>query len=102
MSVLHIHQDNFQQEVLNSEGKVLLDFWAAWCGPCQMMSPVLEEVASEHPEVKVGKVNVDEELKLSAQYGVISIPTFVVLEGGKVIKQAVGAMPKEDLEALLK
>lgn len=102
MSVLHIHQDNFQQEVLNSEGKVLLDFWAAWCGPCQMMSPVLEEVAAEHPEVKVGKVNVDEELKLSAQYGVISIPTFVVLEGGKVIKQAVGAMPKEDLEALLK
>jgi len=102
MSVLHIHEQNFEQEILKSERKVLLDFWAPWCGPCQIMLPVVDEIAAEHPEIKVGKVNVDEELKLSAQYGVISIPTFVVIQDGKVVKQAVGALPKEDLEALLK
>lgn len=102
MSVLHIHEQNFEQEILKSERKVLLDFWAPWCGPCQMMLPVVDEIAQEHPEIKVGKINVDEELKLSAQYGVISIPTFVVIEDGKVVKQAVGAVPKEELEEMLK
>lgn len=100
MSALHIHENNFNEEVLQSEKTVLLDFWAAWCGPCQMMSPVVEALAEEHPEIKVGKVNVDEELKLAAQYGVISIPTFVVIQDGKVLRTAVGAMPKEDLEKL--
>ena len=101
MSVIHINKSNFQNEVLNSEKPVLLDFWAPWCGPCRMVSPVVDEIASERGDIKVGKVNVDEQPELAAQFGVMSIPTLLVFKGGKLVNQAVGARPKSGVLALL-
>ena len=101
MAAININKSNFQSEVLNSDRKVLLDFWAPWCGPCRMVVPLVEEIAEERPDIKVGKVNVDEEAELASQFGVMSIPTLVVIENGKVIKQATGARPKDAILELL-
>ena len=101
MSVIHINKSNFQNEVLNSEKPVLLDFWAPWCGPCRMVSPVVDEIASERGDIKVGKVNVDEERELAGQFGVMSIPTLVVIKNGRIVHQAVGARPKAQILAML-
>lgn len=101
MSVMQITKDNFDREVLQAKEPVLLDFWAAWCGPCRMLSPVVDQIAEETTGVKVGKVNVDEEPELARQFGVMSIPTLVVMKGGKVTNHAVGAMPKQRILALL-
>ena len=101
MSVLIITKNNFEKEVLQSDKPVLLDFWASWCGPCRMVSPVVDEIAAEHPEIKVGKINVDEQTELAAAFRVMSIPTLVVMKGGKVVQQALGARPKAQILALL-
>ncbi len=102
MSVLHITKENFEQEVLNSDKPVLLDFWASWCGPCRMLAPILEQLAEEHPEVKVGKVNTDEQMELATKFGIMSIPALFVMKGGKITNQSVGVQPKERLLDLLK
>ena len=101
MSAININKDNFQEEVLNSDQPVLLDFWAPWCGPCRMVAPIVEEIAEERPDIKVGKVNVDEEQELAMKFGVISIPTLVVVKNGEVVNQSVGARPKNQILALL-
>ena len=101
MSVTNINKNNFQNEVLNSEKPVLLDFWASWCGPCRMLSPIVDEVAEERPDVKVGKVNVDEQPELAGEFGVMSIPTLLVFQNGKLVNQSVGARPKAGVLALL-
>ena len=102
MSVININGSNFEQEVMNSEKPVLLDFWAPWCGPCRMVSPIVDEIANEHPELKVGKVNVDEEPVLAAKFGVMSIPALFVVKEGKVVNQALGARPKQQILDLIK
>ena len=101
MSAININKNNFQSEVLNSEKKVLLDFWAPWCGPCRMVVPIVEEIADERPDIKVGKINVDEEVELASQFGIMSIPTLVVIENGKIVNQAMGARPKEAILGML-
>ncbi|MEE1048535.1 MAG: thioredoxin [Clostridia bacterium] len=101
MSAININKNNFQNEVLNSDKKVLLDFWAPWCGPCQMVVPIVEEIADERPDIKVGKINVDEEVELASQFGIMSIPTLVVIEKGKIVNQAMGARPKEAILGML-
>ena len=101
MAVVTITKENFEQEVLQSAKPVLLDFWASWCGPCRMLSPVVDEVAEERTDVKVGKVNVDEQPELAGEFGVMSIPTLLVFEQGKLVRQAVGARPKASLLELL-
>ena len=101
MSILHLGQSNFEQEVLNNEGKVLVDFWAPWCAPCRMLSPVIEELAEELTSIKVGKVNVDEEGELAQRYNIYSIPTIIIFENGKPIKQISGFVPKQRLLDLL-
>lgn len=101
MSAMKIHKDNFHQEVLDSSKPVLLDFWAPWCAPCRMVSPTLDEIAKERPDIRVGKVNVDEEYELAARFRVFSIPTLLVLKDGKVVNQAVGARPKSSILAML-
>ena len=101
MSAININKSNFLSEVLNAEEDVLLDFWAPWCGPCRMVVPVVEEIAVERNDIKVGKVNVDEEPELASQFGVMSIPTLVVMRGGKILNQAVGARSKRDILAML-
>ncbi|MBQ4274375.1 MAG: thioredoxin [Clostridia bacterium] len=101
MSVVNINQANFENEVLNSDKKVLLDFWAPWCGPCRMVLPSLEAIAEEHADVKIAKVNVDEEEALAAQFGIMSIPTLMVFEGGKVLNTAIGARSKDELLKML-
>ena len=103
MAVLTITKDNFQTEVMQSDKPVLLDFWASWCGPCRMVSPIVDEIAEESDgSYKVGKVNVDEQPELASQFGVMSIPTLIVLENGKVKNTAVGARPKEFILGLLR
>ncbi len=94
MSVINITSENFQEEVLNSDKPVLLDFWASWCGPCRMVSPIIDEIAGERSDIKVGKVNVDEQQELAAQFQVMSIPTLLVLKDGQVTNKSVGAQPK--------
>ena len=101
MSAVNINKNNFRNEVLDSEKPVLLDFWASWCGPCRMVSPIVDEIAAERSDIKVGKVNVDEQPELAAQFGVMSIPTLVVMKGGKVVNQMVGARPKSQILAML-
>ncbi len=101
MSAININKNNFQNEVLNSEKKVLLDFWAPWCGPCRMVVPIVEEIADERPDIKVGKINVDEEVELASQFGIMSIPTLVVIENGKIVNQVMGARPKEAILGML-
>ena len=101
MSAIHINKDNFNSEVVNSDKKVLLDFWAPWCGPCRMVSPVIDEIALERADIKVGKVNVDEEPELAQRFGVMSIPSLIVMENGKVISQSAGARPKAAILSLL-
>ena len=101
MAVLHITEANFEEQVLHSPQTVLLDFWASWCGPCRMLSPIVDEIAAEHPEIRVGKVNVDEEPALAARFGVMSIPTLLVFRGGTLVSQSTGARPKAQVLALL-
>lgn len=101
MSVLVITKENFQKEVIESEKTVLLDFWASWCGPCRMVSPIVDEIAEEHPEIKVGKVNVDEQQELAAEFGVMSIPSLFVIKNGQVVNQSVGAKPKNQILEML-
>ena len=101
MSVINIKKNNFQNEVLNSEMPVLLDFWAPWCGPCRMVGPIVDEIAEERVDIKVGKVNVDEQPELAAQFGVMSIPTLVVMKNGKIVNQVTGARPKAQILAML-
>ena len=102
MATITIDKNNFEEEVVNSTKPVLLDFWASWCGPCRMVSPIVDEIAQEHPEIKVGKVNVDEQQELAAAFSVMSIPTLFVLKDGKIVKQATGARPKEQIREMLK
>ena len=101
MSVININKNNFQNEVLDSGKPVLLDFWAPWCGPCRMVSPIVDEIAAERGDIKVGKVNVDEQPELAAQFGVMSIPTLVVMKEGKVVSHAMGARPKQQILSML-
>ena len=102
MAELKITRENFENEVMKSNSPVLIDFWAPWCGPCRMMGPIIEQLADEYEgKAKVGKVNVDEESELSQAFGVMSIPTIVLVKDGKVVKQAVGARPKAEVEAML-
>lgn len=101
MSVLHITEDNFEKEVLQATKPVLLDFWATWCGPCQMMAPILKDYAATHPDYVVGKVDVDEQSALAAAFQIQSIPTLVVIKEGKLTAQAVGVQTPEQLDALM-
>ena len=101
MSAININQSNFQNEVMNSDKPVLLDFWAPWCGPCRMVVPIVEEIARERSAIKVGKINVDENPELAGQFGVMSIPTLVVMKNGKIVNQSMGAKPKNAILAML-
>ena len=101
MSAINVNKNNFDQEILNSDKPVLLDFWASWCGPCRMVCPIVDEIAAERSDIKVGKINVDEQPELAAQFGVMSIPTLVVMKSGRIVNQAVGARPKAQILAML-
>ena len=101
MSVITLTKSNFQEEVLNSSKPVLVDFWASWCGPCRMVSPIVEEIAEERQDIKVGKVNVDEQPELASQFGIMSIPTLMVFKNGKIANQAMGARPKAQILSML-
>ena len=101
MSAINIDQNNIQSEVMNSDKPVLLDFWAPWCGPCRMVVPIVEEIARERNDIKVGKVNVDEQPELASRFGVVSIPTLVVMKNGKIVDLAIGARPKNAILGML-
>ena len=101
MSVIHIDRNNFQSEVLDSDRPVLLDFWAPWCTPCRMVGPILDEIAGERSDIKVAKVNVDEQPELAGQFGVMSIPTLVVMKEGRIVQQAMGDRPKAQILSML-
>ena len=102
MSAIHVNKNNFQEEVLNSDKPVLVDFWAPWCGPCRMIMPSIEEIAEENEDIKVVKVNVDEDPELANQFGVMTIPTLYVFKNGQAVNHRSGAMPKEQILALVK
>lgn len=101
MSIVHVDNNNFKQEVMESSQPVLLDFWASWCGPCRMVSPILEEIAAERPDIKVCKVNIDEQPELASAFQIVSIPTLMVVKDGKVFNQSVGARPKAQILGML-
>ena len=101
MSVLQITKDNFEELVKKSEKPVLLDFWATWCGPCRMVAPVVEEIAEERPDYLVGKINIDEEMELALEFGIVSIPTLIVMRNGEIARKVVGYRPKPEMIALL-
>ena len=101
MAAVNINLENFHEEVMREEKPVLLDFWAPWCGPCRKVVPIVEEIAEERSDIKVGKVNVDEEIELASQFRVMTIPTLVVMKDGKVVTQTAGARPKSSILAML-
>ena len=101
MSVIHINKSNFNEEVVNSRQTVLLDFWATWCNPCRMLAPVLDEIAAERPDIKVCKIDIDENPELASQFQVMSIPTLMVVKEGKIVNQSVGARPKRQILSML-
>ncbi len=102
MAVTVITKDNFEQEVLKSDKPVLIDFWAGWCGPCKMLSPVVDQIAEENPDIKVGKVDVDAEAELAIKFNVMSIPTLIVFKNGELVNQSVGVVPKQAILNLVK
>ena len=101
MEIINITQSNFDALVLNSDKTVLLDFWAPWCGPCRMVAPILEQIAAEREDVLIGKVNVDEEMEIAREYGIVSIPTLIVVKNGMEVDKAIGYRPKADILDLL-
>ena len=101
MSVINININNFREEVMNSDKPVFLDFWAPWCGPCRMVAPIVEEIAEERADIKVGKINVDEEPELARRFGIMSIPTLIVIKDGTVVSQSMGAKPKGAILSML-
>ena len=101
MSVVHITEENFEELVLKNEKKVLLDFWATWCGPCRMIAPIVEQIASERDDILVGKIDVDQEMALAVRFGIVSIPTLIVMEGGEAKAKTIGFCPKEVILAML-
>ena len=101
MTAININKNNFQNEVMNSDKPVLLDFWAPWCAPCRMVVPIIEEIASERPDIKVGKINVDEQPELASKFSIMSIPTLVVMKNGKIVQQVSGARPKKAILEML-
>ena len=102
MAVMTFTKDNFENEVLKADGPVLVDFWAAWCGPCKMMGPVVDQIAEEHKDIKVGKLNIDEQPELASKYGVMSIPTLILFENGQPKDTSIGLDPKESIEKMFK
>ena len=101
MAAINVNKENFQEMVMNSDRKVLLDFWAPWCGPCRMVVPIVEQIAEERPDIRVCKINVDEETELASEYRIMSIPTLMVVEGGKVVSKAAGARSKAGILDML-
>ena len=101
MKVLHINKDNFHKEVLNSDKPVLLDFFASWCGPCRMVGPILDEIAEEREDIKVCKVDIDEQPELASRYRIMSVPTLMVMKGGQIMEQSIGAKPKHQILAMV-